>query len=302
MKLAIGFDDKGVVWLEMVFIPGGTYLMGSPEDDELAYADEKPQHEVTLGGFYMGKYLVTQRQWRAVAARTELKEERDLELEPSRFTLTPEQYRNTDLELPVERVSFLDCLEFCKRLRKMTGLNFDLPDEAQWEYACRAGTTTRYYFGDELTDEQANFYGNEKCGERTTPVGMFPPNAFGLYDMHGNLCEWCYSVERIQPGEPGYDDPVELKADCEFDGAKMLENNCMMSLDDNDYKHLEKGNLTLKDTSDIFDIYTMSGGQIVWDFLTEEELAELESIQDDYTLAFLPELESTSASGVVNAQ
>ena len=178
---------KGVS-LEMVAIPGGSFLMGSPETKEGRRESESPQHRVTVAPFYMGKYPVTQAQWQAVAALPQV--ERPLEPDPSKFK---------GANRPVERVSWLDVVEFCKRLTRKSGREYRLPSEAEWEYACRAGTTTPFYFGETITPELANYNGNYTYGsgskgiyrEQTTDVGSFPPNAFGLYDMHGNIWEWC---------------------------------------------------------------------------------------------------------------
>ena len=134
---------------------------------------------VTVKPFFMSQYPVTQAQWTAVTDLPKAELEKDLNPEPSRF---PGDNR------PVERVSWYEAVEFCARLSKHTGRTYRLPTEAEWEYACRADTTTPYYFGPTITGEWANHNGN--IGE-TTPVGQFPPNAFGLYDMHGNMWEWC---------------------------------------------------------------------------------------------------------------
>ena len=165
---------NGVV-LEMVAIPGGKFLMGSPEGQ--GYDRERPQHQVTIQPFYMGKYPVTQAQWERVAYLPKVKI--DLRSKPSHFQ---------GANLPVENVSWHDAQEFCVRLSKATGKLYRLPSEAEWEYACRANTTTPYYFGDTITTDLVNH--RNKYGQ-TTEVGKFPPNAFGLYDMHGNVWEWC---------------------------------------------------------------------------------------------------------------
>jgi formylglycine-generating enzyme required for sulfatase activity len=170
------------VTLEMVKIPGGRFLMGSPETEAQRYDNESPQHYVDVPEFWMGKYVVTQQQWQAIMGN-----------EPSYF-----KGKNR----PVERVSWNDATKFCQKLSKKTGRDYRLPSEAEWEYACRAGTTTPFYFGETITGELANYrasetYADEQKGEyrkHTTPVGQFPPNAFGLYDMHGNVYEWCQDV------------------------------------------------------------------------------------------------------------
>ncbi len=190
-------DLDNDVTLDMVYIPGGSFLMGT-EDEEIerlvkkfnwdGFRREKPQHKVTFKPFFIGKYLITQAQWKAIAALPKVK--RDLNPDPSRF-------KGDDL--PVERVSWEDAIEFCQRLSKYTGKQYRLPSEAQWEYACRAGTTTPFYFGETITGELANYrassiYANESKGEyrrKTTPVSSFPPNAFGLSHMQGNVLEWC---------------------------------------------------------------------------------------------------------------
>ncbi|MFM6825450.1 MAG: formylglycine-generating enzyme family protein [Dolichospermum sp.] len=174
--------------LEMVLIPGGTFLMGSPEDEKESRDRERPQHEVTVPSFSMGKYPVTQKQWRAVAALEKV----DIDLEPD-----PSYFKGDNR--PVECVSWGHAQEFCARLSRMTNKTYRLPTEAQWEYACRAGTTTPFYCGKTISTKLANYDGNYTYGDgtkgvdcqQTINVGSFPPNAFGLYDMHGNVWEWC---------------------------------------------------------------------------------------------------------------
>ncbi|GCA81980.1 SUMF1/EgtB/PvdO family nonheme iron enzyme [Microcystis aeruginosa] len=182
------------ITLEMLAIPGGTFLMGSPQDEKDSFGDERPQHEVNVPPFFIGKYPITQAQWRAIASRTDLKVKQDLDFNPAYFKDRPD----SDCR-PVEQVNWYDAIEFCARLSKLTGREYRLPSEAEWEYACRAGTTTPFYFGETITGKFANYrasntYADEPNGEyrqQTTPVGQFPPNAFGLYDMHGNVWEWC---------------------------------------------------------------------------------------------------------------
>ncbi len=168
----------GGVPLAMVAIPAGHFLMGSRRNE--GYADERPQHSVGVPAFWMGQYPITQTQWAAV------------------MKWTP-PYRCKGPQRPVDRVNWHDAAAFCACLSEMTGRAYRLPGEAEWEYACRTGTTTPFYVGPTLTTDLANYVGAhiylaEPEGayrHGTTDVGSFPPNAFGLYDMHGNVWEWC---------------------------------------------------------------------------------------------------------------
>jgi formylglycine-generating enzyme required for sulfatase activity len=180
-KEAVELGDG--VKLELVLIPAGEFLMGSPDLDKNAQNIEKPQHQVRITKpFYLGAYPVTQEQWKAVMGNN-----------PSRLK-GPKN--------PVEQVSWDDCQEFLKRLNErfrrshpsplLVGeREFRLPTEAQWEYACRAGSTTRYCFGN--AEKQLGKYAwyGKNSGDKTHPVGEKKPNAWGLYDMHGNVSEWC---------------------------------------------------------------------------------------------------------------
>ena len=179
----------GIPPLEMVVIPGGTFLMGSPEDEPNRSSRESPQHKVTIAPFFMGAHPVTQRQWRAVAQLPQV--ERELSPDPSRFK---------GLNHPVEKVSWYEAVEFCARLSAFTGRQYRLPSEAEWEYACRGGTSTPFHFGTSISSEGANYnasysYNGGPKGEskrETTSIDQFGiENAFGLSDMHGNVWEWC---------------------------------------------------------------------------------------------------------------
>ncbi|MGC1308958.1 MAG: formylglycine-generating enzyme family protein [Phormidesmis sp.] len=181
--------------LELVTIPAGTFTMGAARGEEGQQDDRKspikdgPLHEVTVQSFLLGKYPVTQSLWKYVSELPRI--ELDLNSAPSYFEATLR---------PVERVSWYEAKEFCARLSKETNRQYRLPSEAEWEYACRAGTTTPFYFGESITTELSNFDGFEGSyaevsrgiyREETTEVGLFPPNLYGLYDMHGNVWEWC---------------------------------------------------------------------------------------------------------------
>ncbi|MDJ0704692.1 MAG: formylglycine-generating enzyme family protein [Leptolyngbyaceae cyanobacterium MO_188.B28] len=175
--------------LDMILVPGGDFMMGSPEDEPERSDSEGPQHLVTVPTFFMGRCPVTQAQWRFVAELTEINQP----LEPN-----PSEFKGDDC--PVESISWYDAMEFCQRLSAHTTREYRLPSEAEWEYACRAGTTTPFYFGPILTTEVANYNGNYTYNDspkgeylkEPIPVDYFGiANAFGLCDMHGNVDEWC---------------------------------------------------------------------------------------------------------------
>jgi formylglycine-generating enzyme required for sulfatase activity len=162
--------------LEMVYIPGGEFMMGSPDGEGEDW--EHPQHLVRLKAFYMSKYPITQRQYEAVMGEN------------------PSEFKGENR--PVECVNWYKAKEFCQRLSDRTKKPYTLPSESQWEYACRANSQKLFAFGDTITTDVVNFNGDSSGNVpeglyrgQTTDVGIFPANAFGLYDIHGNVCEWC---------------------------------------------------------------------------------------------------------------
>ena len=158
------------IGMRLVYIPSGEFMMGSPVDERHRNSDEGPVHKVRISkGFYMGIHEVTQAQYKSIVGNN------------------PSYFKGNDL--PVETVSWNDATEFCTRLSQKEGKTYRLPTEAEWEYACRAGTTTPYSFGTAMSKDDANFFHWFKT--RTKPVGSYKPNAFGLYDMHGNVRELC---------------------------------------------------------------------------------------------------------------
>ena len=179
MAKELTLDLGNNVTMRLALVPAGKFLMGSPKDERERAADET-QHEVAISKpFHMGIHTVTQEQYKQVMGKN-----------PSHFK---------GAKNPVETVSWVDAAEFCKNLSQTTGKTLVPPTEAQWEYACRAGTTTPFNTGEIINTAQANYCGNHVYGngqkgkyrEATVAVGSFKPNAFGLYDMHGNLWQWC---------------------------------------------------------------------------------------------------------------
>jgi formylglycine-generating enzyme required for sulfatase activity len=165
-------EDLGSgIGLDMVLIPAGNFTMGSPATEEGRYKTEGPQHSVTVKSFCMGRYPITQAQYEAITGKN------------------PSAFKENGANRPVESVSWHDAVAFCEQLSAKTGRTYRLPSEAEWEYACRAGTSTPYHFGTQLTPELANYSRN--IG-KTSDVGSFEvANGFGLFDMHGNAYEWC---------------------------------------------------------------------------------------------------------------
>ncbi|RUS99367.1 hypothetical protein DSM106972_078090 [Dulcicalothrix desertica PCC 7102] len=161
----------------MVKIPGGVFMMGSPENE--GENSERPQHQVTVPAFFMAKFPITQEQYQAVMGSN-----------PSCFI---------GAKRPVESVIWNNAVNFCTKISRISGKSYRLPTEAEWEYACRAGTITPFNFGKTITTDLVNYDGNYvyasifkgRYRQQTTDVGSFPANDFGLYDMHGNVWEWC---------------------------------------------------------------------------------------------------------------
>jgi formylglycine-generating enzyme required for sulfatase activity len=186
------------IGMKLVRIPSGKFPMGSPKDEERRAADEGPRHEVQISrAFYLGVFPVTQGQYRKVMGKN-----------PSWFSAGGagrDKVKGLDTDsFPAENVSWHDAVKFCKRLsalaeEKKARRVYRLPTEAEWEYACRAGTSTPFHFGKSASSRQANFngrypYGGAEKGPelgRTCKVGSYKPNAWGLYDMHGNVYQWC---------------------------------------------------------------------------------------------------------------
>ena len=212
--------------LEMVGLPAGQFLMGSPDSDPDASDFEKPQHQVQVNSFAIGKYPVTQAQYQAVMGTN-----------PSFFKNNPQN--------PVENVNWNDAQAFCQKLSQITGKTYRLPTEAEWEYACRAGTTTRYYFGDDANQLEDYAWYDGNSGGKTHPVGQKKPNAWGLYDMSGNVWEWCEDNSHnnyigapkdgsawltndndyhILRGGSWYDDPNSCRSAYRFDHYRRVSN------------------------------------------------------------------------------
>jgi sulfatase modifying factor 1 len=196
--LAAGVQPVGPFWtnsigMKFAWIPAGTFMMGSPTKEK-GRSKYETQHMVTLTkGFYLAIHPVTQAAWQEVMGNN------------------PSYFQGSDL--PVEEVTWDDCRKFLRKLSKRDGHGYRLPTEAEWEFACRAGTTTPFFFGKTISTDQVNYNPNDPSGrakkgayrDETTPVGGFPPNAWGLYDMHGNVWEWCNDWYGPYPKEEAAD-------------------------------------------------------------------------------------------------
>ena len=184
--------------IKMIIIPGGSFMMGAPEGELDSYSDEKPQHLATVPSFAIAQTPVTQAQWKAIAQLSKVK----LKLDPN-----PSFFKSDDR--PVEKINWFEAAEFCDRLIKLTRKPYRLPSEAEWEYACRAGAISPFNFGPTISTDIANYRGTDlvrdngtwtghyaegpkgENREQTLPVSQFSPNNWGLYNMHGNVWEWC---------------------------------------------------------------------------------------------------------------
>jgi formylglycine-generating enzyme required for sulfatase activity len=207
------------VELTMVQIPAGSFLMGSPSEEYERNDKEGPQHQVQLQGFFMGQTPITQTQWQVVASWQTL--QRELNSDSAFFK---------GLHQPVEGVLWEDAIEFCQRLSQRFGRTYTLPSEAQWEYACRAGITTPFHFGATLTPDLANYAGYYTyCSgpkgvfrQETTAVASFPANPWGLYDMHGNVWEWCLDQWHDNYQGAPADGSAWLDSDVNKDNQRLL--------------------------------------------------------------------------------
>jgi formylglycine-generating enzyme required for sulfatase activity len=208
-RVRLAPDRDPELAITMVKIPEGSFAMGSTPEEVDRHNVQGPLHTVTLQKFWMSQTPITQVQWGEVAGwEPGRAEEGGLQLNPD-----PSRFKGDDR--PVEQVNWFEAMEFCRRLSVRTGRTYTLPSEAQWEYACRAGTSTPFHYGATITPELANYDGNAtyvngtkgRFRQETTPVASFPANAWGLHDMHGNVLEWCldhwhesYKVNHVEGG------------------------------------------------------------------------------------------------------
>jgi formylglycine-generating enzyme required for sulfatase activity len=240
--------------IKMVLILGGTFDMGSPETEIDRFNSESPQHPVTVPSFFMSEYPILQPHWLEVAQMAQI--ERKLDLSPAHF-------KGTDR--PIDNVNWFEAVEFCKRLSRESGRTYRLPTEAEWEYACRAGTRTPFHCGETITTAIANYDGTGDAEgkwsgsydrgskgiyrQETTPVDAFSPNQFGLYDMHGNVWEWCLdhwhenyqgaptdgsawlsndnNASRLRRGGSWYYNPRNCRSATRYDGTPVYRNDTL---------------------------------------------------------------------------
>lgn len=215
----VGADEKisSSAGLKLIPVKAGTFQMGSPKSEKGRSRDESPRQVILSKDFHIAETEITQKQWHLVMG-TSFKDLINKQRGPvgrgANLSSTPSAIGDDE---PMIFVNWLDCQEFCSELTKKDlaakiipkGSQYSLPTEAQWEYACRAGTTTPFSSGDIFTSELANFYGKISYGtetlgiyrEKTTPVKTFPSNPWGLYDMHGNVYEWCLDWYHEKPSE-----------------------------------------------------------------------------------------------------
>jgi eukaryotic-like serine/threonine-protein kinase len=192
--------------LDLVSIPGGTFMMG----DDRHHPDEQPVHQVHVRSFLMGKYPITQAQYRSIMGAA--------------------AGSGLGADYPIESVSWDEANQFCSKLSQQTGDLYTLSSEAQWEYACRAGTQTAFHFGETISTEVVNYNGDYPYAgapkgenrERATPVGSFPANQFGLYDMHGNVWEWCLDEYRSSYQNAPIDGSVWTTTDPQSDVKRVM--------------------------------------------------------------------------------
>jgi formylglycine-generating enzyme required for sulfatase activity len=201
---------------EMALIPAGTFVMGSPESEPDRHPEREPQRTESVKEFYLGKYEITVRQYEKFADATSFKTEREIERDRSTWQDPTGGKWTQTLDHPAICISWEAANEYCQWLSKETGDHYRLPTEIEWEYACRAGTTTAFHVGDTLSRSDANFanYNGALKGPAmfqaiplgTTRVGSYKANAFGLFDMHGNAFEWCadLSVNEGYAASRGY--------------------------------------------------------------------------------------------------
>ncbi len=192
--LQLSDQPAAAIVMAMIWLPPGRFLMGSSPDEPNRIEEEEQQFEAVISqGFWLGKYLVTQAQWQEVMG------------------YNPSHFQQISINCPVENIDWYEAMEYCRKLNELfadhlpLGYCFSLPTEMQWEYACRAGTRTIYNTGDTLADLDRAAWHNSNSSGHTHPVGEKDPNTWGLYDMHGNVAEWCLDSISNYPNGPATD-------------------------------------------------------------------------------------------------